>query len=143
MIFNAALSVLYEDLISLEQIVLAVGLKEYDDEHHTLTITLMLGCESSVQTNMLQKVDNRLDKTSLTCYNDQVYPGIAQLVARVVGSAAPPIHERSKRSPEGLGTRAFVGFDWSAETEQKSALTTGITTDSRIFELNIRVWRSW
>lgn len=51
-ISNVSLSIPYEDFISLEQIVLAADCNQaYDDEHDTLTITLCLGDEFSVQMN--------------------------------------------------------------------------------------------
>ena len=47
-ISNVALSIPYEDFVSLEQIVLAAERnREYDDEHGTLTVTLVLGDEFS------------------------------------------------------------------------------------------------
>lgn len=51
-ISNVSLSIPYEDFVSLEQIVLAAEHnREYDDEHDTLTVTLVLGDEFSVQMN--------------------------------------------------------------------------------------------
>lgn len=51
-ISNVALSIPYEDFVSLEQIVLATERNRiYDDEHDTLTITIVLGDEFSVQLN--------------------------------------------------------------------------------------------
>lgn len=51
-ISNVSLSVPYEDFISLEQIVLAAERsRDYDDLHDTLTVTLVLGDEFSVQMN--------------------------------------------------------------------------------------------
>ena len=51
-ISNVALSIPYEDFVSLEQIVLAAERQTvYDDEHDTLTVTLVLGDEFSVQMN--------------------------------------------------------------------------------------------
>jgi len=51
-ISNVALSLPYEDFISLEQIVLAAERnRDYDDAHNTLTVTLVLGDEFSVQMN--------------------------------------------------------------------------------------------
>ena len=51
-ISNVSLSVPYEEFVSLEQVVL-VGerSRDYDDLHDTLTITLVLGDEFSVQMN--------------------------------------------------------------------------------------------
>lgn len=51
-ISNVALSIPYEDFVSLEQIVLAAERQTaYDEEHDTLTVTLVLGDEFSVQMN--------------------------------------------------------------------------------------------
>ena len=51
-ISNVSLSITYEDFVSLEQIVLAAeNNRAYDDEHDTLTVTLVLGDEFSVQMN--------------------------------------------------------------------------------------------
>lgn len=48
-ISNVSLSIPYEDFVSLEQIVLAAERnRAYDDEHDTLTVTLVLGDEFSV-----------------------------------------------------------------------------------------------
>ena len=70
-ISNVALSIPYEDFISLEQIVLAAERnKEYDDEHHTLTVTLVLGDEFSVQMNSRNfktNIDPLFLNTILTC----------------------------------------------------------------------------
>lgn len=70
-ISNVSLSVPYEDFISLEQIVLAAEhQQEYDDEHETLTITLVLGDEFSVQLNsrnFKKNIDPLFLNTLLTC----------------------------------------------------------------------------
>lgn len=70
-ISNVALSIPYEDFISLEQIVLAAERnKEYDNEHHTLTVTLVLGDEFSVQMNSRNfktNIDPLFLNTILTC----------------------------------------------------------------------------
>lgn len=70
-ISNVSLSVPYEDFISLEQIVLAAERNEkYDDEHDTLTITLVLGDEFSVQMNsrnFKKNIDPLFLNTLLTC----------------------------------------------------------------------------
>lgn len=70
-ISNVALSIPYEDFISLEQIVLAAERnKDYDDEHDTLTITLVLGDEFSVQMNSRNfktNIDPLFLNTILTC----------------------------------------------------------------------------
>ena len=51
-ISNVTLTIPYEEFVSLEQIVLAAERKQaYDDEHDTLTVTLVLGDEFSVQMN--------------------------------------------------------------------------------------------
>lgn len=70
-ISNVALSVPYEDLISLEQIVLAAERNaSYDDAHDTLTVTLVLGDEFSVQMNSRNfktNIDPLFLNTILTC----------------------------------------------------------------------------
>ena len=70
-ISNVALSIPYEDFVSLEQIVLDAERKEeYDDAHDTLTITLVLGDEFSVQMNSRQfktNIDPLFLNTLLTC----------------------------------------------------------------------------
>lgn len=70
-ISNVSLSVPYEDFISLEQIVLAAEhQQEYDDLHDTLTITLVLGDEFSVQLNsrnFKKNIDPLFLNTLLTC----------------------------------------------------------------------------
>ena len=51
-ISNVTLKIPYEEFVSLEQIVLAAERKQaYDDENDTLTVTLVLGDEFSVQMN--------------------------------------------------------------------------------------------
>ncbi len=70
-ISNVALSIPYEDFISLEQIVLAAEHNQaYDDEHNTLTVTLVLGDEFSVQMNSRNfktNIDPLFLNTILTC----------------------------------------------------------------------------
>lgn len=70
-ISNVALSIPYEDFISLEQIVLDAERKQaYDDEHDTLTVTLVLGDEFSVQMNSRNfktNIDPLFLNTILTC----------------------------------------------------------------------------
>ncbi len=70
-ISNVSLSIPYEDLRSLEQIVLAAERnRPYDDEHDTLTVTLVLGDEFSVQMNSRNfktNVDPLFLNTILTC----------------------------------------------------------------------------
>lgn len=70
-ISNVSLCVPYEDFISLEQIVLDADRKrEYDDENDTLTITLVLGDEFSVQLNsrnFKKNIDPLFLNTLLTC----------------------------------------------------------------------------
>lgn len=70
-ISNVRLSIPYEDFVSLEQIVLAAERNEaYDDEHGTLTITLVLGDEFSVQMNSRNfktNIDPLFLNTILTC----------------------------------------------------------------------------
>jgi hypothetical protein len=70
-ISNVSLSVPYEDFISLEQIVLDAERKSaYDDAADTLTITLVLGDEFSVQMNsrnFKKNIDPLFLNTLLTC----------------------------------------------------------------------------
>lgn len=70
-ISNVSLSIPYEDFVSLEQIVLAAERNQtYDDEHDTLTITLCLGDEFSVQMNSRNfktNIDPMFLNTILTC----------------------------------------------------------------------------
>lgn len=70
-ISNVSLSIPYEDFISLEQIVVAAERNQaYDDEHDTLTITLVLGDEFSVQMNSRNfktNIDPLFLNTILTC----------------------------------------------------------------------------
>lgn len=70
-ISNVALSIPYEDFVSLEQIVLAAERNQaYDDEHDVLTITLVLGDEFSVQMNSRNfktNIDPLFLNTILTC----------------------------------------------------------------------------
>lgn len=68
---NVALTIPYEELVSLEQIVLCAERNEAeDDEHDTLTITLVLGDEFSVQMNSRNfktNIDPLFLNTLLTC----------------------------------------------------------------------------
>lgn len=70
-ISNVALSIPYEDFVSLEQIVVDAERKQaYDDENNTLTITLVLGDEFSVQMNSRSfktNIDPLFLNTLLTC----------------------------------------------------------------------------
>lgn len=70
-ISNVALSIPYEDFVSLEQIVVDAERKQaYDDENNTLTITLVLGDEFSVQMNSRSfktNIDPLFLNTILTC----------------------------------------------------------------------------
>ncbi len=70
-ISNVSLSIPYEDFISLEQIVLAAERNQaYDDDHDTLTVTLVLGDEFSVQMNSRNfktNIDPLFLNTILTC----------------------------------------------------------------------------
>ncbi len=70
-ISNVSLQIPYEDFISLEQIVLcAENNQAYDDENNTLTITLVLGDEFSVQMNSRNfktNIDPLFLNTLLTC----------------------------------------------------------------------------
>ena len=54
------------------------------------------------------------------------------------GSVACTIRVQRSRSPESLETRAFAGFYWSAKPGRKTALTTGLTTDRKIFDFRPR-----
>lgn len=71
---NVKLSIPYEDFVSLEQIVLLTdekqGVNAYDDLHDTLTVTLCLGDEFSVQLNsrdFKKNIDPLFLNTLLTC----------------------------------------------------------------------------
>ena len=70
-ISNVSLSIPYEDFVSLEQIVLAAeNNRAYDDDHDTLTVTLVLGDEFSVQMNSRNfktNIDPLFLNTILTC----------------------------------------------------------------------------
>lgn len=70
-ISNVALSIPYEDFVSLEQVVVDAERKErYDDENDTLTVTLVLGDEFSVQMNSRNfktNIDPLFLNTILTC----------------------------------------------------------------------------
>lgn len=70
-ISNVALSIPYEEFVSLEQIVLAAERnQEQDDKNHTLTVTLVLGDEFSVQMNSRNfktNIDPLFLNTILTC----------------------------------------------------------------------------
>jgi len=70
-ISNVSLTVPYEDFVSLEQVVLDAERKaEYDDANDTLTITLVLGDEFSVQLNsrnFKKNIDPLFLNTLLTC----------------------------------------------------------------------------
>lgn len=70
-ISNVSLSVPYEDFVSLEQIVVDAERKNaYDDANDTLTITLVLGDEFSVQMNsrnFKKNIDPLFLNTLLTC----------------------------------------------------------------------------
>lgn len=70
-ISNVSLSVPYEDFKSLQQVVLDAERKnEYDDANGTLTITLVLGDEFSVQMNsrnFKKNIDPLFLNTLLTC----------------------------------------------------------------------------
>lgn len=70
-ISNVSLSIPYEDFVSLEQIVLAAERNQaHDDENNTLTVTLVLGDEFSVQMNSRNfktNIDPLFLNTILTC----------------------------------------------------------------------------
>ena len=70
-ISNVSLSIPYEDFVSLEQIVLDAERKDaYDDANDTLTVTLVLGDEFSVQLNSRNfnmNIDPLFLNTLLTC----------------------------------------------------------------------------
>ena len=92
---NVALSIPYENLVSLEQIVLcAEKNKAADDENDTLTITLVLGDEFSVQMNSRSfktNIDPLFLNTLLTCrhyyislyYTTQRYGHVDALLRQV------------------------------------------------------------
>lgn len=68
---NVSLGIPYEDFVSLEQVVLCAERNEkYDDEYDTLTVTLVLGDEFSVQMNsrnFKSNIDPLFLNTLLTC----------------------------------------------------------------------------
>ena len=70
-ISNVSLAIPYEDFVSLEQVVLAAERnREYDDQNNTLTVTLVLGDEFSVQMNSRNfktNIDPLFLNTILTC----------------------------------------------------------------------------
>lgn len=70
-ISNVSLSIPYEDFVSLEQLVIAAERnRAYDDDHDTLTVTLALGDEFSVQMNSRNfktNIDPLFLNTILTC----------------------------------------------------------------------------
>lgn len=78
-ISNVALNIPYEDFQNLSQVVTAAERqREYDDEHGTLTVTLVLGDEFSVQMNSRNfktNIDPLFLNTILTCrhYNISLY----------------------------------------------------------------------
>ncbi len=92
---NVALSIPYENLVSLEQIVLcAERNREEDDENDTLTITLVLGDEFSVQMNSRSfktNINPLFLNTLLTCrhyyislyYTTQRYGHVDALLRQV------------------------------------------------------------
>ena len=49
------------------------------------------------------------------------------------GSGPDAIHERKSESPESIETRAVAGFRRVSKPDWKAALTTGMTTDRKIF----------
>lgn len=75
-ISNVDLAIPYEKLISLEQIVrVADTFKEYDQENDTLTVTLVLGDEFSVQLNsrsFKSNIDPLFLNTLLTCRHHHI-----------------------------------------------------------------------
>ena len=68
---NVALSIPYEDFVSLQQVVYCAEKNgQYDKEHDTLTVTLVLGDEFSVQMNsrnFKSNIDPLFLNTLLTC----------------------------------------------------------------------------
>ena len=74
----------------------------------------------------------------LTCYNNIMHPGIAKLVSRLVWECCSCIRDRVRRYAASLATPAFVGFSSIAESGIKVALTTGMTTDRKIFDFPLR-----
>ena len=62
------------------------------------------------------------------------YPGIAKLVSRLVWECVDPIHARLGQKPAkpcGTGDSRFFPV---AENGTKAVLTTGMTTDRKIFD---------
>lgn len=96
-ISNVALKIPYEEFVSLEQIVLAAERKQkYDDEHDTLTVTLVLGDEFSVQMNSRNfktNINPLFLNTVLTCrhyyislfYTAQRFNHVDALLRQVTG----------------------------------------------------------
>lgn len=96
-ISNVSLNIPYEQFVSLEQIVLAAEMnRAYDDEHDTLTVTLCLGDEFSVQMNsrnFKSNIDPMLLNTILTCrhhyisliYTAQRFGHVDALLRQVTG----------------------------------------------------------
>ena len=68
---NVALSIPYDDFVSLQQVVYCAEKNgQYDEEHDTLTVTLVLGDEFSVQMNsrnFKSNIDPLFLNTLLTC----------------------------------------------------------------------------
>ena len=48
------------------------------------------------------------------------------------------IHDQKSGSPESLAARAFAGFRWASKPGRKTALTTGLTTDRKIFDFRLQ-----
>ena len=48
------------------------------------------------------------------------------------------IHDQKSGSPESLATRAFTGFRRVSKPGRNTALTTGMTTDRKIFDFRSR-----
>lgn len=94
-ISNVELTIPYEDFISLEQIVrVSDTFKEIDDQNDTLTVTLVLGDEFSVQMNsrsFKSNIDPLFLNTLLTCrhhhitlvYNAQRFNHVDALLRQV------------------------------------------------------------
>ena len=66
------------------------------------------------------------------------YPGIAKLVSRLVWVCRGGIRAGQCETPQSLVTPVFAGFPPIAESGIKAALTTGMTTDRKIFDFPSR-----
>lgn len=67
-----------------------------------------------------------------------VYPGVAQLVARLLWERRAVSGTGQGETPQSLVTPAFAGLSSVAENGTKVVLTTGMTTDRKIFDVPSR-----